>query len=81
MKFIEKEGTIKLECGDFVLFDTYGLAMVIKIYNRYKALCLSDGSCSSILDFDNLEDFQRAINEDYKDARIIKSKNIVITEV
>ena len=81
MKFIKKEDNVKLECGDFVLFDNHNLAMVIKVNNRYRALWLFDGSCSSILDFDSLEDFQRAINEDYDGVRIIKSKNIVITEV
>ena len=81
MKFIKKEDNVKLECGDFVFFGGNELAMVIKDNDRYKILYLCDGVCSTMLDFDNLEDFQSAIDEDFKNAKIIKSKNVVITEV
>ena len=81
MKFIEKINNVKLECGDFVLFGSDEPAIVIREDYRYKILYLRDGACDTRLDFSSLELLQKAIDEDYEGARIIKSKNIVITEV
>ena len=81
MKFIEKEDNVKLECGDWILFGKNALAMVIRKDNRYGVLYLSDGVCSPGLNCESLDFLERSIKDEFVYARIIKSKNIVITEV
>ena len=81
MRFIEKKEDIKLECGDFVLFENGSLGIVANKEGRYGVLYLSSGVFSSDLDFGNLKLLQECIDRRYGDVRIIKSEHIEIGEV
>ena len=81
MRFIEKKEDIKLECGDFVLFENGLLGMVMKGNEKYGMVCLDSGYSNIVFDYYDLEDLIKCIKEKYPKSRIIKSKNIVITEV
>ena len=81
MKFIEKEESINLECGDFILFGNGSVGVVVNKEGRYGVLYLSSGIFSSDLDFGNLKLLQECLERRYEGVRIIKSKDIEIREV
>ena len=81
MRFEGKEESISLECGDFVLFESGLLSMVMKGNEKYGMVCLDSGYSNIVFDYYKLEDLIKCIKKKYPKSRIIKSKNIVIKEV
>ena len=81
MKFIEKERSNSLESGDFILFFNGDVGVVADIHGDCGVVRLEDGLVSSGLEFSDLESLEDYIKSELPSARIIKSKNIVITEV
>ena len=82
MKFVEKENTNSLEYGDFILFFNGIIGVVVSLYGGECGVAhLEDGFMPPGLRFSDLEDLEDYIKSKLPSSRVIKSKNIVITEV
>ena len=81
MKFIKKEDNNHLEEGDFVLLENGLLGMIAVNPTEYTIVVIDNGRFDTSFKSYSLEEMQGLIKNTYPGARIIKSKNIVITEV
>ena len=78
---IKKEDNNHLEEGDFVLLENGLLGMIAVNPTEYTIVVIDNGRFDTSFKSYSLEEMQGLIKNTCPGARIIKSKNIVITEV